>query len=188
MATNSSSFDKKPDGAPGKDVAICDTKAGPRVAAISVMGRMFMKPPVNCPYAAVDRVLSSLPSDVKIIIVDVHAEATSEKVAMGWHLDGRVSAVVGTHTHIPTADETILPNGTAYQTDMGMTGPYESVLGRDRHRVLSALRTGVPTTFDVAEKDQRLCGVLVTVDSTTGKATAIQRIRVNDSEAPPEQE
>lgn len=172
------------DGAPGKDVAICDTASGPRVAAISVMGRMFMKPPVNCPFAAVDRVLGSLPQDVKIIIVDMHAEATSEKVAMGWHLDGRVSAVVGTHTHIPTSDETILPNGTAYITDMGMTGPYESVLGRDRHRVLSALRTGVPTTFDVAEKDLRLCGILVTVDASTGKATRLQRIRVNEADAP----
>ncbi|MHC5112266.1 MAG: TIGR00282 family metallophosphoesterase [Planctomycetota bacterium] len=166
-----------PEGAPGKDFAICDTASGHRVAVISVMGRMFMKPPVNCPFAAVDRVLGGLPSDIRIVIVDVHAEATSEKVAMGWHLDGRVSVVFGTHTHVPTADEQILPQGTAYITDVGMTGPYDSVLGRDRHRVLSAMRTGVPTTFDVAEGRPQMNGILVTVETTTGKATDVTRVR-----------
>ncbi len=171
-----------PTGAPGKDVAIFETQGGPRVAVISLMGRMFMKPPTNCAFAAVDRVLASLPPDIKIIVVDMHAEVTSEKVAMGWHLDGRVSLMFGTHTHIPTADETILPKGTAYVTDLGMTGPYDSVLGRDKDRVLAAMRTGVPTMFDVATGDPRMVPIIVTVDSMTGRATAIQRIRFDGVE------
>jgi metallophosphoesterase (TIGR00282 family) len=120
--------------------------------------------------------LGSLPAEAKIIVVDMHAEVTSEKVAMGWHLDGRVSLLFGTHTHIPTADERVLPKGTAYITDLGMTGPYDSVLGRCKERVLSAMISAVPAPFDVATDDARLCGVVVAVDSKTGKAIDIQRV------------
>jgi len=165
--------------APGREFAVWTTTSGARVAVISVLGRMFMKLPGNCPFAAVDRVLGLLPNDVKIIVVDVHAEATSEKVALGWHLDGRVSVVFGTHTHIPTADERILPKGTAYITDVGMTGPYDSVLGRLKERVVGSMISNVPSVFDVAEGDPRLCGVLVSVEPSTGKATHVERIRVD---------
>ena len=139
-----------------------------------------MKNPVNCPFSAVDRVLASLPKSVRFVVVDVHAEATSEKMAMGWHLDGRVSVVFGTHTHVPTADERILPKGTAYITDVGMTGPYDSVLGREKDRVLGAMLTGVPTPFDVAEGDVRLCGIVATLDASSGRATQIERVRFDE--------
>jgi hypothetical protein len=165
-----------PPSAPGKEYAVWTMPNGARVAVISVLGRLFMRMPVNCPFANVDRVLLSLPRDVKCVVVDVHAEATSEKVAMGWHLDGRVSAVLGTHTHVPTADERVLPKGTAYITDIGMTGPFDSVLGRNRERVLSAMMTSVPAPFDVAEHDARLSGVLITIDATTGRAATITRV------------
>lgn len=168
-----------PIAAPGKRFAIRQTTGNHRVAVISLLGRMFMKPPVNCPFAAVDQVLATVPKDVKIIAVDMHAEATSEKVAMGWHLDGRVSVVFGTHTHVPTADARILPRGSAYVTDLGMTGPYDSVLGRTKERVLSAMINAVPTTFDVATDDVRLSGVVVTVDAATGRADDIELITFN---------
>lgn len=164
-------------GAPGREFAVFETASGKKVAVFSVLGRMFMKVPANCPFAAADRVLGQIPKDVKIIVAEVHAEATSEKVGMGWHLDGRVSFVFGTHTHIPTADERVLPKGTAYITDIGMTGPYDSVLGRLKERVLSAMITSVPCAFDVAEHDARLCGALVSVDASSGRATSIERVR-----------
>jgi len=166
-----------PAEAPGREFAIYETTSGHRVAVVTLLGRMFMKPIVNCPFAAVDRVLAAIPKDVKTIVVELHAEATSEKVAMGWHLDGRVSVLFGTHTHVPTADECILPKGTAYISDLGMTGPYDSVLGRAKDRVLSSLITSVPAKFDVATGDPRLCGIVVRVDGTTGRATTIERIR-----------
>lgn len=168
----------------GKEVAICETTGGAKVAVISVMGRLFMKPPCDCPFKAVDRVLSRLPADVKIIVVDMHAEATSEHVAMGWHLNGRASVVFGTHTHVPTADECILDKGTAYITDLGMTGPYDGVLGRRKDRVLRSFITGLPTPFDVATDDSRLCGILVKVDSDTGRAQHIERVRVEEKSLP----
>lgn len=165
-----------PTVAPGKGLVVCETRNNHRVAVVSLLGRVFMKSPADCPFAAVNRLLATLPDTVKIVVVDLHAEATSEKVAMGWHLDGKVTAVIGTHTHIPTADERVLPGGTAYITDMGMTGPYDSVLGRCKESVLRAMTTGVPAPFDVATGDARLCGVIITVDSTTGKALAIERV------------
>lgn len=168
-----------PEGSVGKEVALFTTAKGARVAVISLMGRLFMKPPCECPFAAIDRVLERVPRDVKVIVVDMHAEATSEKVAMGWHLNGRVSVVFGTHTHIPTADERVLDGGTAYITDLGMTGPYDGVLGRRKDRILRYLTTGMPSPFDVATEDPRMCGVLVTVDSDTGRASHIERIRVD---------
>jgi metallophosphoesterase (TIGR00282 family) len=171
-----------PARAAGREFAVFQTKQGPSVAVVSIMGRLFMKPIVDCPFEAIDRVLVQLPKDVKIVVVDVHAETTSEKVALGWHLDGRASVVFGTHTHIPTADERILPQGTAYITDVGMTGPYESVLGRRTDRVTHYLTTGMPEPFEVATGDVRLCGIVATVDAESGRATHIERIRVD---APP---
>ncbi len=170
-----------PAAAPGKLYAIVQTASNQRVAVVSLLGRLFMKVPVNCPFTTVDRVLGMLPKDVRIVVVDIHAEATSEKIALGWHLDGRVSLLFGTHTHVPTADERVLPNGTAYVTDLGMTGPYDSVLGRDKKSVLSAMINAVPTPFDVAMGDVRLCGVIVTVESTTGRAMEIERITFTDT-------
>ncbi len=165
-----------PTTAPGKVFAIHETAAGHRVAVISVLGRLFMKIPVGCPFTAVDRVLDTLPDDVRVVVVDVHAEATSEKIALGWHLDGRVSVVFGTHTHVPTADDRILPGGSAYVTDLGMTGPYDSVLGRCKENVLKAMITTVPSPFDVAVDDVRLSGIVVTVDTSTGHAKDIERV------------
>ncbi len=166
-----------PISAPGRSFAVMEV-GGQKVAVVLVLGRLFMKVMADCPYAAMDRVLADVPKDVKIVVVDMHAEATSEKVAMGWYLDGRVSAVVGTHTHIPTADERILPKGTAYITDVGMTGPYDSVLGREKEFVVRAMTTSVPAQFTVAQGDPRMCGVVVGVDTDTGRAVSIERISI----------
>lgn len=165
-----------PVSAPGKMFAVHETATNHKIAVVSLLGRIFMKTPVDCPYAAIDKVLSSIPRDVKVVVVDMHAEATSEKIALGWHLDGRVSVVFGTHTHVPTADECVLPGGTAYISDLGMTGPYDSVLGRVKESVLRAMTTAVPTPFDVACNDVRLSGIIVSVDSDTGKAVSIERV------------
>lgn len=166
-----------PNQAPGREFAVYQTVGGHHVAVTLLLGRLFMRMHADCPFAAVDRVLAAIPKEVKIVVVEMHAEATSEKIAMGWHLDGRVSAVLGTHTHVPTADERVLPKGTAYISDVGMTGPYDSVLGRIKERVVGTMVSSVPSKFDVATGDVRLCGVLVSVESTTGLATSIQRIR-----------
>jgi metallophosphoesterase (TIGR00282 family) len=168
-----------PREAPGPEFVIHETQSGHRVALVSLLGRLFINQPSDCPFHAIDRVLSRIPSDIKIILVDMHAEASSEKIAMGWHLDGRVSALFGTHTHVPTADERILPRGTAYITDLGMTGPYDSILGRRKDRVLRSLLTSLPSPFDVADGDPRLCGILVEVSSADGRAEHIERIRVD---------
>lgn len=170
-----------PPEAPGHDHMVVTARNGERVAVISLLGRVFMRP-VDCPWAAVNRVLPQLPSDVKQILVDFHAEATSDKQLMGRHLDGRVTAVLGTHTHVPTADEDILPGGTAFQCDVGMTGPYESILGRQIDRVLETTLTFNPTHFEVATGDVRLCGSIVESDAA-GRATAIRRVRINSVEA-----
>ena len=171
-----------PAEAPGRDYAIVESAGGVSVAVISLMGRVFMKP-VDCPFKAVDRVLAMIPENVRIRIVDLHAEATSDKQLIGRYLDGRVSAVLGTHTHVPTADECILPLGTAFQCDVGMTGPYDSILGRRVDRVMQTTITFEPTHFDVAAGAVRLCGTLVDVDAATGSATAIRRIRIDEAEA-----
>ncbi len=165
-----------PPEAAGREFAVFETVRGPRVAVISLVGRLFMRPPTDCPFHAIDRVLRQIPEDVKIVVVDMHAEATSEKIAMGWHLDGRVSVVFGTHTHVATADERVLDQGTAYITDVGMTGPHDGVLGRRKDRVLYALTTGMPSPFDVSLGDVRANGILVKVDSDTGKAHHIERM------------
>lgn len=172
-----------PSRAPGKRVAILriqDTS----MAVISLLGRVFMKP-VDCPFAAVDDVLEGLPDDVKVILVDMHAEATSDKQLMGRHLDGRVSAVLGTHTHVATADETILPLGTAFQCDVGMTGPHDSILGRRVDRVLATTTTFRPEYFEVATGDVRLNGTIVEVDERTGSAKTIERLCVKEPDLSP---
>ncbi|HEX4131631.1 MAG TPA: TIGR00282 family metallophosphoesterase [Pirellulales bacterium] len=167
-----------PAEAPGRPFAVLPARNGIHVAVVSLLGRVFMKP-VDCPFDAADRVLKQLPAEVRVKIVDLHAEATSDMQLMGRYLDGRVSAVLGTHTHVPTADEAVLPGGTALQCDVGMTGPYESILGRQIDRVLLTTRTFVPSQFDVATDDVRLCGSIVDVEPSTGRATAIRRVRVD---------
>lgn len=174
-----------PTQAPGREYAIYETASGHRVAVVTLLGRLYMRLNASCPFATVDRVLASIPKDVRIVVVEMHAEATSEKIAMGWHLDGRVAALFGTHTHVPTADERVLPKGTAYITDLGMTGPYDSVLGRSKERVVGTMISSVPSRFEVAEDDVRLCGVIVTVETTTGLAASIERFRLDE---PPETE
>ncbi len=170
-----------PTEAVGRELAIFTTRGGVRVALISLLGRTFMNMRSDCPFHAAERVLRQVPLDVKVILIDMHAETTSEKVALGWHLDGRVSAVVGTHTHIQTADERILPQGTAYISDLGMTGPYDSVLGRDKRAVIQALITSMHFPYAVAEHDVRLCGVMIEVNETTGRATQISRVMQADT-------
>ena len=163
-----------PNEAPGRMWTVVPTACGVDVGIISLIGRVFMKP-VDCPFKAVDRALGEMPNDVKVILVDVHAEATSDKQLLGRYLDGRVSSVLGTHTHVTTADEQILPNGTAFQCDIGMTGPHESIIGRRIDRVTNTTVTFYPSQFDVAENDNRLVGTIVDVDESSGKAQAIRR-------------
>lgn len=171
-----------PTEAPGREFAVVTARNGASVAVVSLLGRVFMRP-VDCPFAAVERVLKQIPPEVRSIVVDMHAEATSDKQLMGRALDGRVSAVLGTHTHVPTADECILPGGTAFQCDVGMTGPYDSILGRRIDRVLETTRTFLPTAFDVAHGDPRLCGSIVDIDASTGRAKGIVRVRIDQAEA-----
>jgi hypothetical protein len=164
-----------PPGAPGHGLYLGKTRSGFDYAVLNLQGRIFMNP-IDCPFRTADAVLAQIPPSVKVCIVDVHAEATSEKIAMGWYLDGRVTAVLGTHTHIPTADETILPNGAAYVTDLGMTGPYDSVIGIDKQTVIQKFLNQLPTRFEVAKGDVRLHAVLIEADPQTGHALSIQRI------------
>jgi len=171
-----------PAAAPGHDWAVVRAANGVPVAVFSLLGRLFMRP-VDCPWTRADQVLEQVPNDVVVRIVDFHAEATSEKQLMGRHLDGRVTAVLGTHTHVPTADERILPAGTAFQCDVGMTGPWESIIGRDIDRVAHTTITFQPTFFQVAKDDARLGATLVSADPETGKARAIRRILVDEAEA-----
>jgi len=164
-----------PPGNPGRGCMTARTRAGEEFAVLNLQGRVFM-PTTDDPFRAADAELAKLSKDIKVIFVDMHGEATSEKVAMGWYLDGRVSAVIGTHTHIPTADEMILPGGTAYQTDAGMTGPFMSVIGVMKEDVIHRFLTQIPVKFESASQDVRLNGTLIDVDSSTGKARSIQRI------------
>jgi hypothetical protein len=164
-----------PREAPGRELAILRARNQLPVAIFTLLGRVFM-PPVDCPFQAADRILASLPPEVRVILLDFHAEATSDMQLMGRYLDGRVTAVLGTHTHVPTADEQLLPGGTAFQCDVGMTGPHESILGRRIDRVLETMRTFRPTHFEVASGDVRLHGTLVDVDPQSGRATGIRRI------------
>lgn len=168
-----------PPGAPGRGWTVLKAKNGVEVAVISLLGRVFMRP-VDCPWQAVEKVLAEIPPEVKVKLVDFHAEATSDKQVMGRYLDGRVSAVVGTHTHVPTADEGVFPGGTAFQCDLGMTGPFESILGRRIDRVTETTVTFQPTHFEVATEDVRLCGAIIEIDDQTGRAVSIRRVMVKE--------
>jgi metallophosphoesterase (TIGR00282 family) len=172
-----------PAAAPGKSSAIVTAADGTQVMVLSLLGRVFMRP-VDCPWTAADRVLAEKPPEIKVVLVDFHAEATSDMQLMGRYLDGRVSAVLGTHTHVPTADEQLLPLGTAFQCDVGMTGPHDSILGRKVECVLETTLTFNPTHFDVATKDVQLHGTIVDVDPATGLATSIRRLVVREEELP----
>jgi len=164
-----------PAAAPGHGIYIGRTRAGLDYAVMNLQGRVFM-PTIDCPFRTADALLEKIPPEVKLRIVDMHAEATSEKQALGWYLDGRVTAVVGTHTHIPTADEIVLPQGTAYITDLGMTGPYDSVIGIEKQAIIKKFLNQIPARFEVAKGDARFCAVLIEADSATGRALGIQRI------------
>jgi len=163
-----------PPGTPGKGMWTGEVR-GVEVAVISLMGRVFM-PPADDPFRAADELVNSLASEVKVRLVDMHCEATSEKNAMGWFLDGRVSAVVGTHTHIQTADERILPNGTAYLTDIGMTGSYSGVIGMDRHDVIARFMTVTTKRAEHSTGDVQICAAVIDVDEMTGRAREISRL------------
>ena len=162
-----------PPAAPGTGHYEGATRSGVPYAVINLQGRVFMIHN-DCPFRTADRLLEQ--TKAKVILVDMHAEATSEKVAMGWYLDGRVTAVLGTHTHVPTADTRVLTQGTAYQTDVGMSGPYDSVIGVEKEQVLARFLTSMPGRFDAARGDVRLCGVLIDCDAKTGKANSIERL------------
>lgn len=164
-----------PNGAPGAGFGVF-RKNDLKVGVVNIQGRVFMEA-LNCPFKIALEAVEALSKETNIIILDMHAEATSEKVALGWYLDGKVSAVLGTHTHIQTADEKILPNGTAYITDAGMTGPYDSVIGRRVEDVLAKFLTCVPIKFEVAEYNVQLHGVVLDIDNKTGKARSIERIQ-----------
>ena len=170
-----------PTDSPGGESVVVEARDGTPVGVFTIMGRTFMKP-VDDPFRAADRVLADIQRRAKVIVVDHHAEATSDKQLLGRYLDGRVSAVLGTHTHVPTADEQILRGGTAYQSDVGMTGPYDSILGRRYDRVLASTMTNVPHHYDVATGDPRLCGALVAVDPASGKALQIRRVCIDQEE------
>jgi 2',3'-cyclic-nucleotide 2'-phosphodiesterase len=163
---------------PGKGVVVVQARNGVDCAVINLQGRVYM-PHTDCPFRKADRILADLPEQVKVRFLDFHAEVSSEKVAMGWYLDGRVSGVVGTHTHVPTADTRILPNGTAYQTDAGMTGPYNSVIGVEKQIILQRFLTQTPVRMEAARWGAELHAVIVTVDETTGRATSVKRYTVS---------
>ncbi len=164
-----------PPPSPGSGLLVCRRRVAVPVAVINLQGRIFMES-IDCPFQTVDRLLATGIKDAGVVVVDFHAEATSEKVAMGWHLDGRVTALLGTHTHIQTADQRVLPKGTAYITDVGMTGPYDSVIGMRKDAALERFITGRPKRLSAAKGDGRFAAVVIEVDSGTGRATGIHRL------------
>jgi len=166
-----------PAGTPGKGWCVVTSKSGKKIGVINLLGRVFMRYNVDCPFRKLEDILSEIKLQTNIVFVDLHAEATSEKVAFGFFSDGRVSAVVGTHTHIQTADESVLPKGTGYITDLGMSGPYDSVIGQDKSKIIERFLTSRPMRFEVATGDVRLCGVVVEIDEKTGLAKQIVRIQ-----------
>ena len=171
-----------PAGTPGSGWIVATASNGVQVGVLNIMGTVFMHPTLDCPFSSAHQALEKKPSDAKVVLVDFHAEATSEKVAMGWYLDGRASAVVGTHTHVPTADERVLPQGTAHISDVGMTGCYNSVIGMETAGVLKRFVERVPERFEVASGSASVCGVIIDVDETTGKSRSIARVRVNEKD------
>ena len=164
-----------PEGSPGKGVYLGHTKKDTPYAVLNLQGRTFMAP-LDDPFRTAISELAKIPKDVKVIVVDMHAEATSEKQAMGWYLDGKVSAVLGTHTHVPTADNHVLPGGTAYITDVGMTGPHDSVIGMEKAGIMQRFLDAMPAKFAVAEGDVQMNTVLIDVDEATGRARSIDRV------------
>jgi 2',3'-cyclic-nucleotide 2'-phosphodiesterase len=170
-----------PAGVPGRGSYVAQTRDGRAVGVINIMGRVFMLN-IDDPFAVVLKEIEAMRGRTKVIIVDFHAEATSEKVAMGWHLDGKVTLVVGTHTHVQTADERILPNGTAYLTDAGMTGPHDSIIGMEREPSLARFLNGMPSRFEPATGNPRLNGVVVEADDQTGRAGGVTRISYSEQD------
>jgi metallophosphoesterase (TIGR00282 family) len=170
-----------PAGVPGRGSYVAQSGDGRAVGVVNVMGRVFMLN-IDDPFQVVLREIDAMKSRTKIIVVDFHAEATSEKIAMGWHLDGKVTLVVGTHTHVQTADERILPHGTAYLTDAGMTGPHDSIIGMEREPSLARFLNGMPSRFEPATGNPRLNGVIVDADDKTGRAIAVRRISYSEQE------
>lgn len=170
-----------PAGAPGRGSYLARTREGKAVGIINVMGRVFMQP-LDDPFAVVLAEIEALTKHTRVVIVDFHAEATSEKVAMGWFLDGKVTAVIGTHTHVQTADERVLPNGTAYITDAGMTGPHDSIIGIDVKAALARFLTGLPSRFETATGNPRLNGLVIEADETSGRASSVSRLSLSADE------
>lgn len=166
-----------PPGTPGRGSAVVETPGGVKIGVLNLEGRVYMKN-LDCPFRCADAEIAKLKQVTPVILVDIHAEATSEKSALGWYLDGRASAVVGTHTHVQTADERILPNGTAYISDVGMTGSFDSVIGIDKDQAIKRFLTQQPVKFDVPKKDLRINAVVIGVEVMTGKAVSIERINV----------
>ena len=165
-----------PEGAPGRGSVVVPAPGGVSVGVLNLAGRVFMQP-LDCPFRTADREIEQLKKRTRVIIADMHAEATSEKIAMGWYLDGRVSAVLGTHTHVQTADERILPGGTAYITDVGMTGPFDSVIGIRKESIMQRFLLQIPNKFDVAKGDARLQGILLEI-GPDGRAVGLERVNV----------
>jgi hypothetical protein len=170
-----------PAGAPGRGVFVAQAANGVPVAVVNVMGRVFMTA-IDDPFRVVLDEIAAVKNEARVVLVDFHAEATSEKIAMGWHLDGRVAAVVGTHTHVQTADERVLPQGTAYITDVGMTGPHDSVIGVERSAILQRFLTALPQRFETASENPRLHAVVIAADETTGRARSIERVSLSSQE------
>src|SRR3989339_1762373 len=166
-----------PEGAPGRGSLVITTPGGISVGVINLAGRVFMHP-LDCPFRTAEREIEKMKQKAHVIIVDMHAEATSEKIAMGWYLDGRVTAVLGTHTHVQTADDRILPGGTAYITDVGMTGPFDSVIGIKKEAILQRFLLQIPNKFDIAKGDVRLQGVMVDI-TPDGRAVRVERLSVS---------
>ncbi len=174
-----------PEGLPGRGAMLIPLADGRKVGLVNALGRVYMEPN-NCPFAATDKAVAWLRRETPCVLVDIHAEATSEKVAMGWHLDGRVSVVLGTHTHVPTADAWVMPKGTAYITDVGMCGPMHSVIGTNRDIVLNRFLTGLPGRFEVAGGPIQFCAALIELDDTTGRAKRIEHILQRENSSTPQ--
>jgi len=166
-----------PDSSPGFGFGVYETRAGEKIGVVNLIGRVFMQP-LECPFKKITECIAQIEPETKTIFVDIHAEATSEKVAMGWYLDGQASCVFGTHTHVQTADEKILPKGTAYITDIGMTGPMDSVIGRKKDQILERFLTQMPVKFEMAEDDVQLHGAIIEVDTKGNKAVSIKRVQI----------
>ena len=166
-----------PEGVPGKGWCVRKTKSGIKVGVINLLGRVFMRHQVECPFRKLKSIVSEINKETTVIILDMHAETTSEKVAIGHYIDGQISAVIGTHTHIQTADEKILSNGTAYITDLGMTGPYDSVIGQNKESIINRFLSSMPIRFSVASGEVKLCGAVIDVDEKTGQSRQITRLQ-----------